>query len=168
MPRPQAEKCRRCAKLTAAEAQKLHGPEGDGCWTDEANRCNRRRSYYRHRDRFNQSRRLQRDVKPGLERVEILAVPAAVLHLYRARVDDPVHAVGAELWIGQERRARLEPVHCFGLTPGQLSAYAQQVLAVFSTKYGAQDGKPLRLEKFASHVELNPQNCPIRPCPLHP
>jgi hypothetical protein len=36
--------------------------------------------------------------------VPIPSVPAAVLYLYRQRVDAPIHAVGAELWVGQEKK----------------------------------------------------------------
>lgn len=162
MSRPQKEKCRLCSKLSAADAQQRHGPKGTGCW--DATHCHQRRSYYRYRDHYNsnrrQSRRAQED---NVEVVSVPAVPAAVLYLYRQRVDAPIHAVGAELWLGQEKKAAIAPVHCFGLTAGQIATYLQQVLQVFSQKYG--EGK--RLDKFATHVELDPQTCLIRPCPLH-
>jgi hypothetical protein len=80
--------------------------------------------------------------------VPVPAVPAAVLYLYRQRVDAPIHAIGAELWVGQKKKAAIAPVHCFGLTAGQIAAYLQQVLMVFSQKYGS--GK--RLDKFATQV----------------
>lgn len=163
MSRPEKEKCRLCSKLSVAQAQRRHGPEGDRCW-DELH-CHQRRSYYRHRVRINTNRRQQRGASEDtIEVVSIPAVPAAVLHLYRQRVDTPIHAVGAELWIGQVKLAAIEPVHCLGLTAGQITAYLQQVLGVFSEKYG--NGK--QLDKFAAQVELNPQTCPISPCPLHP
>lgn len=162
MSRPSSEKCRLCSKLSAQEAQRRHAEEGDQCW--DATHCHQRRSYYRYRSSYNsnrrQSRRAQED---NIEVVPVPAVPAAVLYLYRQRVDAPIHAVGAELWVGQQKKAAIAPVHCFGLTAGQIAAYLQQVLQVFSQKYG--EGK--RLDKFATHVELDPQTCLIRPCPLH-
>ena len=166
MPTRSREKCRLCAKLSAEQARQLHGTEGDGCWIPQ--RCHKRRTYYRHRDDYNRKRRqnYRTDTQDTTQIEEILppASPAAVLYLYRQRVDAPIHALGAELWLGQEKKAAIAPVHCFGLTTGQIAAYLQQVLQVFSQKYG--EGK--RLDKFATHVELDPQTCLIRPCPLHP
>lgn len=40
--------------LDAAQAQALHGEEGDNCWNPRI--CYSRRSYARHRDRRNQRR----------------------------------------------------------------------------------------------------------------
>lgn len=168
MSRPSQEKCRLCSKLSVAQAKARHGPEGSSCW--DVTHCHQRRSYYRHRDRYNKTRRQQNITQQNItednttEIVPIPAVPAAVLHLYRQRVDAPIHAVSAELWVGQQKKAALAPVHCLGLTAGQIAAYLQQVLQVFSQKYG--DGR--RLDKFAAQVELDPQTCPILPCPLHP
>ena len=45
------EKCKKCAMLSAAQAQELHGEFGDRCWNP--NVCYSRRSYARHRDRRN-------------------------------------------------------------------------------------------------------------------
>jgi len=162
MPRSSQEKCRLCSKLSAEVARQRHGPEGTGCWTDEANRCHRRRSYYRSRDHYNKSRRLKRQSPEDLPlEVPITPAPAAVLHLYRERVDAPLHAIGAELWMGQEKVAAIEPVHCLGLTSRQVATYLQEVLQVFSHKY------EVSLAKFSAQVELHPSRCPISPCPLH-
>ena len=166
MPSGSKEKCRLCAKLSAEHAQQLHGSLGDGCWVPEY--CHKRRTYYRHRDDYNRQRRQRYRVSiEDTTKTELIlppAVPAAVLYLYRQRVDAPIHTVGAELWVGQVKLVAIEPVHCLGLTPSQIKAYLQQVLQVFSQKYG--NGK--QITQFASQVELNPQTCPIRPCPLHP
>ncbi|WP_258040842.1 hypothetical protein [Pseudanabaena sp. BC1403] len=45
------EKCKKCAMLSAAQAQELHGDDGNRCWSP--NVCYSRRSYARHRDRRN-------------------------------------------------------------------------------------------------------------------
>jgi hypothetical protein len=94
--------------------------------------------------------------------VPIQAAPAAVLHLYRPRVGDPLHAVGAELWVGQKKVAMIEPVHTLGMTGSQVKAYLCQILQAFSQQQGVD------LEKFETQVELNPSTCPITPCPLRP
>lgn len=161
MARPQSEKCRRCAKLPASEARQRYD-----CWSDEKNRCHRRRTYYRSRDRYNKTRRQKYRASKGDEiSVEVVSPPttlAAVLHLYRERVGDPLHAVGAELWVGQQKVAEIEPVHTLGMTGSQVKAYLRQVLGVFSQHQG------VALERFEAQVELDPSTCPISPCPLRP
>ncbi len=161
MSRSSSEKCRLCSKLSITQAQEHHGTEGTGCWDDA--HCHQRRSYYRSRDRYNKSRRLKRQSPENTPlQVPIPPAPAAVLHLYRERVDAPLHAISAELWLGQEKVAAIEPVHCLGLTSRQVAAYLQEVLQVFSHKY------EVSISKFSAQVELDPSRCPISSCPLCP
>jgi len=160
MPTRSSEKCRQCSKLSLEQALQKHGLEGTNCWEGEP--CHKRRTYYRHRDRYNKTRRLKRQSSENAPlQVPITPAPAAVLYLYRERVDAPLHAIGAELWLGQEKVAAIEPVHCLGLTSRQVAAYLQEVLQVFSHKY------EVSISKFAAQVELDPSRCPILPCPLH-
>lgn len=161
MPRPIKEKCRLCSKLPLAEVQAKHGPQGDGCWDPKV--CHRRRNYYRHRDRVNPQRRRERQMQ-GKEFLDLPLpeVPAAVLHLYRTRVNAPLHAIAAELWVGSKKVAEIEPVHTLGMTRSPIETYASQMLQVFSRHQG------VKLEKFEAQVELDPGACPIRPCPLRP
>ena len=157
MPKGLVPKCRACAKLSAHEAIALHGAEGTGCWVSAV--CPKRRYYYRNRDRLNKKRRQGTTNDP----IELLppTAPAAILHLYRERVDAPLHAVGAELWLGQKRTQEIAAMHCLGLTPGQIATHLQAVLQRLSEECE----RPL--EKFAAQVELHPSQCPIDPCPLH-
>lgn len=173
MPRAASEKCRLCSKLSDQQAKLLHGEEGDHCWAGKP--CHDRRSYYRHREEKNYRRRKRRQItnierglitpfSPQVVTLEVLApaIPAAVVHWYRETKDSPLHAVGAELWMGNDRVARIEPVHCLGLTELHIKTLLVQILQHFSQFSGQ------KLERFRSTVELNPANCPIRPCPLHP
>jgi hypothetical protein len=175
MARPDQEKCRLCSKLDSQEAQQRHGSDGDGCWNP--NVCHNRRSYYRHRGVRNHVRKQRRRNQPpelGLAKsqvpsgrvatLEVLApaVPAAVVHWYRITKDAPLHALGAELWIGNDRVAKVEPIHCLGLTELQVKTLLVRILDVFSQHSG------IKVERFRSSVELHPHNCPIRPCPLYP
>ncbi len=57
MPSRGSDKCRQCSKLSLEQALLKHGAEGDGCWLGEP--CHKRRTYYRHRDRYNRARRLK-------------------------------------------------------------------------------------------------------------
>lgn len=161
MPRPTKEKCRLCSKLPAAQAQAKHGSREDNCWNAQV--CHRRRNYYRHRDTVNPQRRRSRQAQQqALLDVPALEVPAAVLHLYRTRVGDPLHAVGAELWVGGRKVAVIEPVHTLGMAGSQVKAYLREVLQAFSQHQGG------KLEKFDAQVELDPGTCRIKPCPLQP
>lgn len=177
MSRPSKEKCRLCSKLSSAQAQQQHGVGGDGCW--DGKRCHDRRSYYRHRgvkNHLRKQRRHQQQQEQGWQplaeasvnqRVATLkipapAIPAAIAHWYRETKDSPLHALGAELWIGNNRMAKIEPIHCLGLTETQLKTLLMRILDGFSQYYGS------KIERFRSSVELHPSNCPLNPCPLHP
>jgi hypothetical protein len=166
--RADSEKCRLCSKLSTQEAQERHGKTGDGCWDDQ--RCHNRRSYYRHRGARNYNRKQKRRGEQVIAEtgsmvildIPVPAVPAAVIHWYRETKDAPLHAIGAELWMGNDRVAKIEPVHCLGLTELQVKTLLLRILDGFSQHVG------VKVERFRSSVELHPQNCPIRPCPLSP
>ncbi|PZV05297.1 MAG: hypothetical protein DCF22_24780 [Leptolyngbya sp.] len=157
-----SEKCRKCAMLSAEQAQALHGTEGDRCWNPAV--CYSRRSYARNRDRINQTRSRKR--KEGeLEQIPVEFEPLAslmfaVLVVYRqAGVDTPVHAIAAEIWQGQEKVAIIPTVHCAGMVPSQVHQYVGKVLSVLEERYG--------IKKFAIQTRLDPELCESRPCPLH-
>lgn len=176
MARSESEKCRLCSKLTVQEAQQRHGSEGDGCWDPKY--CHNRRSYYRHRGVRNyvrKRRRREQQIEPDASGVQgdkpgqvvtleipAPAIPAAVVHWYRETKDSPLHALGAELWMGNDRVAKIEPVHCLGLTEIHIKTLLVRILDTFSQHCGT------KVERFRSAVELHPLNCPIRPCPLQP
>ena len=179
MPCPAQERCRLCSKLDASAAKLKHGADGTGCWDDQ--HCHNRRSYYRHRGVRNYNRRQQYRQQqsamaiapqlpdasresPSVVTLEIPApaAPAAVMFWYRETKQSPLHALGAELWLGNDRVAKIEPVHCLGLSEMQIKTLMLRILDGFSQHCGH------KLERFRSSVELHPLNCPIKPCPLHP
>ena len=100
--------------------------------------------------------------EPGATAILDIPVPAAVIHWYREAKDAPLHASGAELWMGNDRVAKIESVHCLGLTELQVKTLLLRILDGFSQHIG------MKVERFRSSVELHPHNCPIRPCPLSP
>ncbi|MBN3989149.1 MAG: hypothetical protein HWQ36_00980 [Nostoc sp. NMS2] len=161
MPKPLDPKCQLCSKLPTTQAKLLHGPQGDGCWNPKV--CHNRRSFYRHRS---ESHSAEIDAM-GYARPEVIAVepPAtyfAVLYLYKESGDKPLHAMSAELWLGQKPICRLEPIHCFGLTAGKIRAYTDQVLQAFASQYSVS------LYQYKDMFEIASSYCPVRPCPLHP
>lgn len=154
------EKCRKCAMLSAEQAQALHGAEGDRCWNPAV--CYSRRSYARNRDRINQTRSRKR--KEGeLEQISVEFEPLsqlmfAVLVVYRqAGADTPIHAIAAEIWQGQEKVAIVPPIHCVGMMASQVHQYVGKMLSVLEERYG--------IKKFASQTRLDPELCGLRPCP---
>jgi hypothetical protein len=157
MPKTASEKCRLCAKLSAQEAIARHGSTGTNCW--EGEKCHKRRNYYRNRDRYNASKRKQYRQSTGQEPVVLAIAPPVVasaeLHLYRARVDAPLHAIGAELRMGDRVVARIDPVHTQGLSAAQVKGFLREVLAAFSGQSGEV------LEKFDVQQERSPDRCPI-------
>jgi hypothetical protein len=169
MPRPVNEKCRRCSKLTEEQAKRQHGVEGDDCWAGQP--CHDRRSYYRHREAKNHRRRQQRSTTsaPLIDNAPVVtislpspAIPAAIAQFYRETKSSPLHAIGAELWLGNHRALRIDPIHCMGMGESQVEQFLKAALTCFSTH--AQQ----KIERFRASVELHPENCPLHPCPLHP
>jgi hypothetical protein len=155
------DKCLRCAALSAEQAKVLHGVDGDKCWDSAV--CPSRRSYIRNRDRRNQARSRKRYEKLQTLAVEPTQLPSityAVLMVYREPGDSPVHAIGAEVWIDQEKIAQVAPIHCCQMVPSQVHGYVQQMLALLGEHYG--------IKKFASQVRLDPRLCPIADCFLRP
>ncbi len=157
-----SEKCRKCAMLSSAQAQALHGEAGDGCWNPSV--CYSRRSYARNRDRINQTRSRKRKERE-LEQIPVEFEPLhqvmfGVLVVYRkAGTDTPVHAIAAEIWQGQEKVAIVPAVHCVGMVPSQVHQYVGKMLSILEERYG--------IKKFVSQTRLDPEQCSIRPCPLH-
>lgn len=192
MSRPKNPLCVACAKLSRDAAIALHGPEGTGepCWVSKHNRCDKRRQYYASAPVYNQIRK-QRRRQQGLtattgssasipsvsesksartrsQRAQVVTVPQlevatphAYLYYFRRAKDAPVHALMAQLWIGDHLRART----CFHVTGGGTVQIKAQLLHVLE-QFGAIAGG--KVPYFRDEVELMPEQCPLRPCPLHP
>lgn len=168
MPRPISKKCITCSQYSAAEAQELHGKAGDRCWNPQT--CHSKRSHYRHHQKNVEAKwqrrhgmKKQLQSQPVTEvSVELPAYPVAVLQIYRSNSTSDVHAVGVELWVGSKQVTRVTPVHCLGLTEGQVKGHLHQVLQVLSQQYGVP------LTEFGSQVFLDPAACPLTPCSLRP
>ena len=157
MPKSSSEKCRLCAKLSTEDTIVLHGPSGTNCW--DGDKCHKRRSYYRNRDRYNSDKRKIYRQNTGQEPIVLTIAPPAVgcaeLHLYRARVDAPLHAIGAELRKGDAVVAKIEPVHAQGLLAAQVKGFLKEVLSAFSVQAGESLGK------FDVQQERSLGLCPI-------
>ena len=176
MPKRGNPKCQRCSKLSLEQALQLHGPEGDGCWTgtplhtaldasgelDET--CHKRRNWYKKRELYNRNRRLKykEDKEPPSQLTEIPtpSIPAVILHFYRERKDSELHALGSELWLGQQKPAPLSPVHTLGWSEGKVKAYILEMIDQYARHH------QLQISGIAGTVEIHPSSCPLNPCPL--
>lgn len=158
MSRPTNDKCRQCANLDAETAQKIHGLEGDGCWAGQV--CHVRRSHYRNR-----GKRLKK--RSTIHQISSPSGNYAVIYLWRRTKDEPLHAVSAELWIDGEKVAVIQPVHALGTTNQHVSSAFTEIQELFKQHLVAKGLNPNEL-KFDDVVELDPQTCPISPCPLRP
>jgi hypothetical protein len=173
------------------EAIAQHGPEGDGCWAGQA--CHDRRSYYRHRSRRQKAMRgryleriqgresdvipteqVHRPLEPETLSIPTPAIPSAILITYAKKLvssrqsDVVIHAIAAELWVGQARIMELDPVHTFGWSPKDVETYLAKVLSQFQQHYQAQYGNssPHGFQRFAEHVQRHAEECPIGDCPV--
>ncbi len=154
------EKCMKCSALPAAQAKLKHGPEGDGCW--DSSRCPSRRSYAKNRDRINLTRARKRGTQ--LPHLQVdganLIATYAVLHVWReARESSPVHALGIEVWRGNETISTIPTIECVGVVPSQVHRYLEKVLELLEQQYS--------IRKFAAMTRHDPSDCPVRPCSLH-
>lgn len=158
------EKCWACSLLTATEARKLHGDDGDRCWQDDI--CHSRRSYYR------KGRGRSHNRKSAIDEVAVPLpeFPYVVLHTYLDQNRQPndevvIHAICAELWVGSAPKAMTQPQHTFGLPPRLVREYALQLLNALYLEYGS--GRRSGFERFASEMQHSVAQCPVRPCSYH-
>lgn len=158
------DKCIRCALLSMAEVRSLHGATGDNCYVSEV--CRSRRSYARHRDQRNQTRRQKwHDATVGAEGIQA-EKPTAELIVYRAtRYNAPVDGIAAEVRQGKTKLAVVQPVYCAGLLPKQIYACIEAMLVVLQQDYG--------ITKFAGIVQQLPRSWEEperlkRPSPCYP
>ncbi|MGB3766235.1 MAG: hypothetical protein WA947_06715 [Phormidesmis sp.] len=167
MPRKISKKCMECAQLSAPVAQRLHGPDGDGCWVES--RCRRRRSHYRNRLEVNEKRRStyresDAPAQPTVETVSLTVAedvtPYATLYIWRERRRDaPVHAISASVFQGSSKVLEIEPIHCAGFRRQELENYMQKkVMPYLKARYG--------ITFFANQIRLEPIECPIKGCSL--
>lgn len=175
-----------CSRLTLEAAIAQH--QGD-CWAGQV--CHNKRSYYKNRIKRQKSKRSQylakvegrssevqpesvvRSLEPEVLAIAPPAIPSAILITYADKLaasrqaDVVVHAIAAELWVGQAKILELEPVHTFGWSPGDIKKYLDQVLSQFQQHYQANYGNQSKqgFQRFAQHVQRHSNQCPIDNCP---
>jgi hypothetical protein len=152
MPKKTGHNCALCAKLSTEEARLK------SCWDDT--RCHNRRHYQRNKGRINASKKLSR-----LKENQTIAIAPPLgtgvsIIFYRERQDAPLHAIAAEVWQADTKVLSVQPMHCFGLSPGMVVTLMEQILSSCSQEMN------LELKQFSHRIELHPSLCPIAQCPL--
>jgi len=102
--------------------------------------------------------------------VPVPPVAFVVLHTYVEKPRQPnddvmIHAMCAELWVGEKPIALTQPQHTFGLPPRLVKDYARQLLEALYQQYG--NGRRSGFERFAREEQHAIAQCPIRPCSYH-
>lgn len=181
--------------LTMIQVHALHGIEGTGDRCYDPSLCRSRRSHAKKSDQNNYNRRLQHQQKKSQRQHEDAAtrlygaevsgsdtitpieqsthpplfVPLpqtvaqrcyAILMLYREpRYRGRVHALRVQVWQGSTLVNEIEGEHCIGMTPGEVIHYVEAMLGLLKEVYD--------IPYFADIEQLDPDYCPIRPCPRH-
>lgn len=164
MARPVNCKCIECARLPIEEARQRP------CWTDERQLCHKRRSHYLRRGDRNTSRRVQyRSSRLVQEDFALSTMPTAsvILVIYSEQPhhfkseETPVHAIGAELWVGRELKEQMIPEFCYGKRGDEVALLLPLILEEFSKRFAGEYNQGKRFQRFAAKVHRHIQDCPV-------
>ncbi|MBD2091121.1 hypothetical protein H6F67_14800 [Microcoleus sp. FACHB-1515] len=166
MARPINRQCLECACLVIEQAKQRP------CWTDERQRCHKRRSHYLKRGDRNVVRRVgyrARQLSPQVEPVTLALPPTAsvILVIYSEQPDrfrsgeTPVHAIGAELWIGSELQEQMVPELCYGKRGNEVALLPPLILKAFSDRFASSHNHGKPFTRFATKVHRHICDCPI-------
>jgi hypothetical protein len=164
MARPVNRNCIECARLSITEARQRP------CWTDERERCHKRRSHYLKRGDRNTSRRVKyRSSRAPQESFSLPTMPTAsvILVIYSEQPDHfksnetPVHALGAELWVGREFKEQMIPEFCYGKRGDEVAVLPSLILEEFSKRFAELYNQGKRFQRFAAKVHRHIEDCPV-------
>jgi hypothetical protein len=173
MPRSTNPKCTECAKHSREWAKQTHGPDGDGCWTDEDDRCDKRRSHYKHRAERNTKRRMQRRLNQRLNQPAdpFTVAPPTIASVFRIIYSEhpndfkpgvtPIHAITAEVWINHQFLHRKDPIPCWGMRGDQVQALMVKILEEVSQQFAEEYNGGRAFTKFAASIHRHIQECPL-------
>ena len=91
--------------------------------------------------------------------VPVQTPPVALLYLFREHQQDMhLHAISAVVWQGNQKLAKIAPVHCLGMTNRQVNEFLRNVLDVVGEKFG--------ITEFEPPIRIETIECPMGDCPL--
>lgn len=158
MARPLNSKCTECATHSIEWARLVHGAEGDGCWVEEDQRCEKLRWQYQNRAEQNAKRRLQYRLQQEAKKQPVESVSFAVLQrptpiriIFSEEPDHfkkdktLVHAIEFQLWVGTDCHAKRQPIACWGLRGDEVGILMERMLQEFSREFShLNGGKPFK------------------------
>lgn len=166
MARPVNCKCLECARLPIESARQRP------CWTDERELCHKRRSHYLKRGDRNISRRILYKSKRSIFQSEpfVLSFQASagvILVIYSEQPtifktgETPVHAIGAELWVGAQLKEQMIPTFCYGKRGDEVAVLLQLILEEFSRRFAESYNQGKKFHRFAAKVHRHICECPV-------
>lgn len=165
MARPINRKCLECAGLSIEAARQ------QVCWTDDRARCHKRRSHYLKRGDRNTTRRMlyqsqRRVAQSGQFSVPLHPSAGVMLIIYSEQPatfksgETPVHAIGAELWVGTELKEQMVPALCYGKRGDEVAALLPLILVEFSQRFAESYNQGKQFHRFAAKVHRHIFECP--------
>ncbi len=166
MARPVNRKCIECAQLTIDQARQ------HPCWTDERELCHKRRSHYLKRGDRNTTRRVLYKSKRSI----LQSAPFALSHQASSGVilviyseqpatfksgETPVHAIGAELWVGTILKEQMVPTLCYGKRGDEVAVLLPLILEEFSRRFAESYNQGKKFHRFAAKVHRHVFECPV-------
>jgi hypothetical protein len=166
MARPVNRQCIECSRLPVDDARQRP------CWTDERQRCHKRRSHYLKRGDRNVSRRVRYRSSRTANTGEAFSLPNAptaslILVIYSEQPshfksgETPVHALGAELWVGLQLKEQMVPELCCGKRGDEVALLPPLILEEFSKRFAQTHNQNKRFQRFAAKVHRHIQDCPV-------
>lgn len=166
MARPVNRKCIECARLPIEEARQR------SCWADERQLCHKRRSHYLKRGDRNTARRVWYRSTCSKQKEESFSLPtmptaSVILVIYSEQPNQfkssetPVHAIGAELWMGTELKQQMVPEPCYGKRGDEVALLPPLILEEFSKRFAEEYNQGKRFQRFAAKVHRHIQDCPV-------
>jgi hypothetical protein len=158
MARPINPKCLECSAYSVEWARVEHGPNGDDCWVEEENRCEKLRWQYQNRAEQNAKRRLEyrlrQQAKQTVAQVSfpVAQRPTPIRIIFSEEPDNfkknvtLVHAIEFQLWVGTECYTKREPIACWGMRGDEVAKLMEEILTEFTVQYSAtlNQGKPFK------------------------
>jgi hypothetical protein len=75
--------------------------------------------------------------------------------------ETPVHAIGAELWVGSELKEQMVPELCYGKRGDEVALLPPLILEEFSKRFAQSHNQGRRFQRFAAKVHRHIQDCPV-------
>lgn len=90
----------------------------------------------------------------------ILVIYSEQPHRFKSG-ETPVHAIGAELWVGTTLKEQMIPESCYGKRGDEVALLLPLILEEFSKQFAQTYNQGKRFQRFAAKVHRHIQDCPV-------